>query len=141
MGVVIKFFVWLYERLRSAVAFLVSVGGMIVSAVAGCIAVVSSMFSRFSFWDSPRQWLQDATTAVADVVNNDVGVIGGVLLRFFAVDRLVQVCATSVASTVGVTVLIFVTIFTALVSVVPAVLAVRAVLRAVKLSTGGVIDP
>lgn len=141
MSTILSFFQWLYRSISRSTILLTSGAGQIALIVGAAAAAATSMFSRFSYFETSHNWITEATASVRQLLSFDPGSVGSVLLYWFSIDRLVQIMGGVLTLTVGVTVLIFVTIFGAVFAIVPTVLAFRAILKAIKTATVGILDP
>lgn len=141
MGVIANFFDWLYKLLVRALVSIKSTAVQISAAITGVIAAVGGMFSHFTWLDGTVAWIEEATSTISSFMGGDFGIMGTVFFGWFNLGRLVQCLSVLLAATVGATVAILVTVFVGVFALVPLVLGVRAILKAIRTGTAGLIDP
>lgn len=136
-----KFLEFLNRVLLWGVAAIPKIGVQMGLAVISMAGVISTMFSKFTWLNSATSYVQNATTVVSQFMQRDFGVIGNVLLGWFALDHLSQVAIVTITATIGVTVVVFVTIFVSVMTVVPSILIVRGIMKALQTASIGILDP
>lgn len=134
MEVVLSVFRWIYNALKKSLSFIVTVPGIIASAVASVVSVIVSLFNGFSYWTDIVQWLNEATVHVSEFMGDSSALFQS-MISFFALDRLIQISLVVLTSTFGVTVGIFVSMIVSVITLVPIVYGCKFTIKAISLAT------
>lgn len=141
MSLLLDFFRWLRDVFTNVIKWLLTVKGLITTAVAQLIAFITGMVGRFTWTDTIGGWIDNATEYVTTLSNTEIGTVGQFVIRWFAFDQLVSAFVALIGVTGGVIVLVFSGFVASLLLLISVVLSIKAVMKLISVCSVGFLKP
>lgn len=141
MGILLDFFRWLRDAFVNAIKWLLTVKGLVATAVAQLIAFITGMVGRFTWTSTIGQWIDTATDQITTLSNTEIGAVGEFVIRWFAFDQLVSAFVALIGVTGGVVVLVFSGFVASLLLLISVVLSIKSVMKLISVCSAGVLKP
>lgn len=141
MSILLDFFRWLRDIFTNVIKWLLTVKGLVATAIAQLIAFITGMVGRFTWTETVGGWIDTATGYIASLSNTDIGVVGQFVIRWFAFDQLVSSFVSLIGVTAGVVVLVFSGFVVSLLLLISVVLSIKAAMKLISVCSVGILKP
>lgn len=144
MSYIIELCQYIARGLRSSLFALMSIPGLIVSAIVGFVTFMVSLFSEWDYTTELCSKIDTASSYISEqfsVLHQNSSPVIDILVSFLAVDTFVECMVLLVTVTVALVVSMFCTFVLGIVLLASGVLVVRGFLKVIRVCSGGFVDP